>query len=139
MTERELLNAVRDHFADAGFEVQTEVPLMSQCIDLVVFDPRECTYTAVELKLRDWRMALRQTANHRLACESVAICLPTRVPSDALLTACHSSGTGLMLFDVDSSTMDHVVSARPEPELWAPAREWLVRAFDRRKEAPDGC
>jgi hypothetical protein len=80
----------------------------------------------VELKLRDWRRALEQTANHALGCDYVHICLPAGRETEESIRSCRESRIGLMVYDAKSDSVAQLVEARPSDEIWPAARRWLI-------------
>jgi len=120
---------VRDALLRDGYSVYSEVPLMSQCIDIVAVDENSDRVLAIECKLRDWRRALTQVTSHRLACDEVAICLPLVDKRSAPLDQCQQSGVGLLLYDDEADSLTVVVEPTLIDQQWQPARSWLLAAI----------
>jgi hypothetical protein len=72
--EEELREPVAAYFRTRGFRVHAEVRFRRRWIDILAVN-RETT-VAVELKLRDWRQALRQAVAYQLACPWAFVALP---------------------------------------------------------------
>lgn len=124
-SEFALVEQVSEALVRSGHDVFLEVPLMSRCVDIVAVHRESGNVSAIECKLRDWKRAMTQARSHAIACDSVAICIPHREASAALLESCKSVGVGLMMIDADTGTLRNEVEAERTGRVWAPAREWL--------------
>jgi hypothetical protein len=129
MTERQMVDVVRERLARRGTSCVAAVPFMSRCIDLVIMGGNGVV-TAVEFKLRDWRRGIQQARDHLLGVDYSCVCLPHRAPSRELVCACTASGIGLLLFDPESDD-PYVEAVSPccSQEIWSPGREWLLAAM----------
>ncbi len=76
MREVDLLSAVTRHLRAWGYQTYTEVPLMSRLIDVYGVRRADRKTVAVELKVKNWRQALRQARNYLLAADQVYVAVP---------------------------------------------------------------
>ena len=94
--ESMLLPLVQAHFRRQYSLSATEVPFYAHRIDLYGYARKSKTTVAVELKLRDWRKALRQALVYQLCSDYVFIAVPavTAKRVDTNLLSVH--GVGLL-------------------------------------------
>ncbi len=131
-TESIFAECVGEALQHAGYDVFSEVPLMSRCVDIVAVHRESGEVLAIECKLRDWKRALRQAKSHSIACDLVSICVPMRTPSEALLQSCQEGGVGLLMMDAQVRTLERAVEPQPAERIWQPARGWLVDVLRQR-------
>lgn len=81
LRERDLTPAIGAHFEALGCEVFQEIELGGRRADLVAVSESELV--AVELKLHEWREALRQTMAYQLAADRAFVAVPLRRAQDA--------------------------------------------------------
>src|SRR3972149_4368499 len=81
LRERDLAPAIVAHFEALGYEVFHEIELGGRRADLVAENASELVGT--ELKLHEWRNALRQTMAYQLAADRAFVALPLRRAQDA--------------------------------------------------------
>ena len=79
--EAELVGPVSAWLRGAGFEVRLEVPILGRRADLI--GVRSDRVEAVELKLRDWREALRQAIAYQIGADRVWVAMPLAAASTA--------------------------------------------------------
>jgi len=128
MSELELQVKIYNLFRDNGYDVYTEVPFLTRSIDIVaVRNGRVCTY---ELKLHDWRKAIKQSIDHLHGADESYICLPkmTKI-SDEMLELAQANGIGVVLFDIESNSLEEVLPPQESEFEWPPAKSWLTSAL----------
>jgi hypothetical protein len=120
--------------AQFGF-AETEVAVLNRCIDLVYKNNSDELVT-IEIKLKDWKQALRQATDHQLYADKSYICLPRpqKKISEELLLALHDSGIGLIWFEVSTGrrkevSVEEYVSARKTNANWPVARKRIESAL----------
>jgi hypothetical protein len=79
--ETELLEPVAAWLETAGFDVRVEVPILGRIADIL--GSRADQVTAVELKMHDWRGALRQALAYQLAADRAWVAMPLAAASRA--------------------------------------------------------
>jgi hypothetical protein len=88
MRESEIVSALESHLHGRGDIVLTELAVLQRRIDLVAFSPVSNTLTAVEAKVKNWRIAFKQAIPCLLFADEVYIALPQefshRVDPDVL-------------------------------------------------------
>ena len=72
--ESALLAPVARHFAEQGYSLRAEVPVNGRFADLLALKGDDLV--AVELKLTDWRGALRQAVAYQVGADRSYVALP---------------------------------------------------------------
>ncbi len=119
LRERDLAPPVAAHLRGLGYEVSAEVEIAGRWADLVAAGPEEVV--AVELKLRDWRGAVRQAIAYQLAADRSYVALPLWRAQDAYRSrhAFEKEGIGLMAVDPEGRVRT-VLEAGPSPRRMPP-------------------
>lgn len=104
--------------------VRCSVPLLGRCVDLAYL--HESCLVTVEFKLRDWRRALRQARDHRLATDYAYVCMPRREIPTAMRQEFIRLGVGLSFYSNRGDwPFEIAVQAPRSCETWSVARAWL--------------
>jgi len=124
-TEAELVQAAYRRLRQCdSVLVCSPAPLLGRCVDLAYV--ASGAVTTVEFKLRDWRRAIRQARDHRLAADYAFICMPERQVSAQMLSALDDADVGLLFYVQDTPWPFVVVKEAPRSsEIWAAARSAL--------------
>ncbi len=114
--EAELAAPVRAWLEAAGYRVSAEVPILGRRADLI--GAREDSVVAVELKLRDWREALRQALAYQLAADQAWVAMPLAAAASAYRARWHfeSERVGLLAVD-DAGNVRAPIPASASPRL----------------------
>lgn len=97
--ESQLVEPVTAWLEGAGYRVELEVPILGRRADLL--GAREDALVAVELKMRDWREALRQAIAYQLAADRVWVAMPLAAASSAYRARWRFQAEGVGLLAVD--------------------------------------
>lgn len=132
--ESSMVDAVwRRLCARPDFFACREVPALGRAIDIAL--EKEGTVYAFEFKMRDWRRALSQARDHRLAADYAYICMPRRALPEALVSGLRESGVGLAFYTRSRDwPFEIVIEAPRSSDVWPPARD-AVRHYVRQ----NGC
>jgi hypothetical protein len=105
LLERELLKPVSEFLRDRGCEfLMPELMFFDRGIDLYgICGGRIRTSYAVELKLTDWKKALRQAAIYQLCSDFCYVALPSRTINIVDPEPFKESGVGLLSVREDDS------------------------------------
>ena len=98
-------------------EVKQEIPVFSRCVDMVcVKSPYSENFeiTTIEFKLHDWKHAVMQAKDHKLAADKSYICLPKRKVTDAMREMLAEHGIGLLFYDPNADIPIYEVIPPPE-------------------------
>jgi hypothetical protein len=88
---------------------------------------------SIEFKLRDWKRAIKQARDHKLAADYAYVCLPKRKDVTSLLPAFRAHGIGLLFFDDDGDWPFEVVEEAPRSgETWTVARNEIGELLKKR-------
>jgi len=80
----------------------------------------------VEFKIHDWRRAIRQARDHRLAADLAYVCMPKRQLTSALREDLRKNGVGLFFFCQDPRwPFELVVEAPHSRDTWTFANSAL--------------
>lgn len=113
MGEQALRGPTRDHLEARGYEVFDEVPIGGRLADLLGVG--EGSVAAVELKLAQWRGALRQARAYQLGAHyaSIAVPLPLALRLGGWPSPFEDEGIGLLGVDAETGEVRELVAARP--------------------------
>jgi hypothetical protein len=105
--------------------VRSEIPILGRRADLV--GSCDESLVAVELKLRDWREAIRQAMAYQLAAERVWVAMPLAAASAAYRSRWRfeAEGVGLLAVD-DRGNVRAPIPAGPSPRLLPYLRERIL-------------
>ena len=128
--ENDLRSPIREWLRSEGFECADELVVGDRRADVVGF--REDSVVAVELKLTDWRTALRQAMAYQVAADRAWVAMPLAHASRAF---CHrgrfeAEGVGLLAVD-DRGGPRQAIPAGPSPRVLPFATEGLRVAAGR--------
>jgi len=108
--------------------VGVEISVLNRCIDIAYLNGEQELIT-IEIKLRDWRQAVRQALDHQIYADRSYICLPKpqRSMNPDLEALLEDSGIGLIWFEAESLEsgqikMEEVKAAKRNTICWMPAR-----------------
>ena len=126
-TESEIVvDSFRRILSQRSVTVCCNVPLMGRCVDMAYIAGR--SLITVEFKLRDWRRAILQARDHKLAADFAYICMPRRTVSETMLGELTHSGVGLIFYRESGSwPFETIVSAKRSTEKWPTARSNVQR------------
>ena len=113
-----------------GHTVGCNVPILGRSADLVYIDG--INLVAVEFKLENWRRAIAQARDHRLAADYAYVCMPKRTLTREMLSALIAAGVGLRFYSARGTwPFVTVLEAPRSEEIWPVARSWLWGYLDR--------
>jgi hypothetical protein len=109
-------------------EFYLNVPSMSRCVDIAVRARAKDEILTIELKLANWRRALRQARDHLLAADRAYVCVPAIKLTASCIGECRSRGIGLLALESHRSgyRVKEVVAAPKSRTLWGVSRGRLI-------------
>ncbi len=123
--EAQLAEPVTEWLVEDGYRVDLEVPILGRRADLIA--ARDGALVAVELKLRDWREALRQALAYQLAADRVFVAMPLEGASAAYRARWRFQAEGIGLLAVDDrGPVRTPLPAEPSPRLLPYLRERIL-------------
>lgn len=105
MLEARLVAKLQDDFQTRSWATFEEVPFLHRRIDLVAVEPSTDTLIAVEAKVKNWRVAVRQAISCLLCCDYVYIALPEGRVRAVDIDHLRQLGIGLISIGVDVVTV----------------------------------
>ncbi len=111
--------------------MEAEVPILGRRADLI--GARDDALVAVELKMSDWREALRQAIAYQLAADRTWVAMPLSSASSAYRQRWRfeAEGVGLLAVD-DRGVVRTPIRAGPSPRLLPYVRERVLAGPARR-------
>jgi len=131
-SEREFLTAVlRPLKRRWPGMVYINVPSMSRCVDITVRMKEMNEIITVELKLTNWRRALRQARDHLLAADRSYVCIPNINPTFQCIEQFRAFGVGLLTIEVHGNgyCMREILPAPQSRSLWSVSRNRLIASL----------
>jgi len=124
LRERDLARPVAGHFAALGYRVFAEVGIAGRYADLVAYSSEELV--AIELKLEDWKGALRQWMAYQLGTDRAFVAMPLARVQDVWRHrgAFEREGVGLLAIDAPRCVR-RVLQAEFQARQFPPMRERL--------------
>jgi len=125
--EEALRPPVASWLRGTGLDVHEEIAILGRRADLVGVGPDRVV--AVELKLSDWRRALRQAVAYQVAVDEAWVAMPLPAAARAYREAWRfrDEGVGLLAVD-DRGGVRTPIPTAPSPRLLPFAREALASA-----------
>lgn len=110
-----------------------EAPVLGRSVDLALWVHDEVH--TIELKLHDWRQALRQAVDHQLAADFSYICMPHRRVTSAMRNAFADTGIGLLFYADNVWPFQTVFAARRSTDTWSVAYDRLKAHIHQEQDA----
>lgn len=125
MREVDLTASLVAHLLPIVDEIQTEVSNMGQSIDVVFL--KDSKYTAIEVKLSNWKQALRQCKAHELVADYIAIAISTKTISKMFYDISKKSGYGI--YHYCNNEWRIVLKPVSVSRNWKPQKEIFAKHF----------
>ena len=111
--ESALFPPVARHFRERGYAIQAEVDVNGRYADVLALGPEGLV--AVELKLTDWKGALRQAVAYQVGVERSYVGLPLDTAMTVLRkrSAYETEGVGLLAVHPPDGSVRELIPARP--------------------------
>jgi hypothetical protein len=131
-SEAQLARPVLEFLKALGCDkLQTEVALVDRDVDVfAIRSGRQGRSYAVELKLHDWRKALRQAAIYQLCADYCYVAMPNQTADRIERKGFRQAGVGLLSVDFGSNKVRVVCAARRSPIKRAVYFECLQKSLD---------
>jgi len=115
----------RKYFLDKWKEKDTkficEVPVFCRSIDLVKYNKKKNTVSAVEFKTKNWRRAVEQVMSTAISFDYVEICVrkPKTVKAqETIKEYCSAIGVGVYFFDTGALNFEHILEPEKVEKIW---------------------
>jgi hypothetical protein len=113
LKEIHLIESLEVFFGEHGFQTFTEVRMVNRWVDLIAVGNGRII--AVELKLDNWRQAIRQALAYQLGADYSVVGMPLGKAIDAYRNRYYFRKEGVGLFGVRVRTPEVRVLIEPEP------------------------
>jgi hypothetical protein len=142
--ELELIKPVSDYLKNQGYKVFHEIKIGYCRADLVGFKQDEVV--AVELKLRDWKKAIKQAKNYQLGADYVYLAFPLNKSFNVLKKAEHilrKEKIGLIVIEETYCDVRMIIKAEPScrkfcsitmPEIKRNCRRYQNKKYKKNNE-----
>jgi hypothetical protein len=113
---------LRDFFL-ASFESEVdrfycEVPVFCRSVDVVKYDSRTGSITAIEFKRDNWKRAIKQALSVSISFDYLEICIPmpkTEKTRAYIVDECTENGVGLYFYDESYVSTEEAFQKAVEP------------------------
>ena len=109
-SERQLQEAVAEHFRKQGYVVMPEMQFFTKRIDLYAVHRVSLATVAIETKIHDWKRALFQARIYLLCADRVFVAMPSSLAHNIAAEGFSRDAVGLLAIETSE----------------APALEWAV-------------
>lgn len=106
-----------------------EVPVFCRSVDVVKYNCKTGTVTAIEFKLNDWKRAIGQALSVSICFDYLEICVPKPKMENTqnnIITKCEQTGIGLYFFDESQRAFNKIVEPLEVKEVWEMQRSSVV-------------
>lgn len=115
----------RRYFLDKWKEKDTqficEVPVFCRSIDLVKYNHKNNTVSAIEFKTKNWKRAVEQVMSTAISFDFIEICVrkpKTIKAQDAIKEYCQAVGVGVYFFDAEALDFEHILEPEKVEKIW---------------------
>ncbi|MEM6560051.1 MAG: hypothetical protein AAF656_00490 [Planctomycetota bacterium] len=119
-SEADVVSHITSFLAGDGYRVRTEVSNMGQSADMVA--TRNRWVTVIEVKLRDWKTAMRQCLAHEVVADFVCIAVAHVDPPDEMVAAATERGYGVIWYNRSGCCCEWVQRPMLNRAVWPPQR-----------------
>mgnify|MGYP005846712841 CR=1 FL=1 len=105
-----------------------EAAILGRSADLVFL--REGEVCSVEMKLHDWKRALAQARDHKLAVDRAYVCLPGKRVTQTMLEHAEAMGVGFLIYNDSDDWPFRVGQDAPSESVLSPTvRERILKSL----------
>lgn len=128
--EKELLNPIANYLKDKGYVRQmAEACFFDYAIDLYGYSEKKRRCVAIELKLYDWKKALKQALVYQLCADYVYVAFPESSLTRVQINAFSEFGIGFIAVSPDRCRQ--VLKAKKSIELMPHYKSEMIRMTKR--------
>lgn len=125
-TEQQMVSELADFLRSENYRVRLEVPNLGQSVDVVATRGR--WVTLIEVKLSNWRRAIKQCEAHEHVADFVCIAVGTKRISDTASREIKKLGYGL-IHHMGNGNFRWIIRPKRNNSVWLPQRRKLASAF----------
>lgn len=134
ISEEEQRQFFIDTWNDKEVQLFCEVPVFCRSIDLVKYDKKRNTVTAIEFKLSNWKRAIDQVISTAISFDYLEICIckpKMQKTQDNIIETCKTLGIGLYFFDLDKRKFEYVVEAQKVEKIWNVQKSQVIEYIEK--------
>ena len=93
----------------------------SRSIDLVKYNSKKNTVSAIEFKTKNWKRAVEQVMSTAISFDFVEICVrkPKTVKAqETIKEYCQTVGVGIYFFDTNALNFEHILKPERVEKIW---------------------
>lgn len=135
MLEQSIVELVEKHLSLEFDSVFTEVPFLQRYIDIIGYDKCSRKTIAVEAKVKNWQVALRQARVCLLCSDEVYIAMPKDFVHRVDNRILQEYGIGLMSV---GGTVKTVLESGPPKYKHSYHSDWLISLLDHMESTQNG-
>ena len=119
ITEEKMTYLFIKNFDRKGQQLISEVPVFAKSVDMVNYNRKENTITAIEFKQTKWKKAIEQVLALSIAFDFLEICiLETQKCKNTIIEECKNRGIGLYFIDTEKEKISHEVMPINKIDIW---------------------
>ena len=118
-------------------KIYFEVPVFCRSVDVVEYNIRKNTITAIEFKIKDWKRAINQAFSVSMCFDYLEICInkPKTIKGQStVVKECSEIGIGLYFYDIDTDSYEHLCEPKKTSDIWEVQRESIFKYIGGVKE-----
>lgn len=121
ISEEEQRQYFINSWAEKNVKLICEVPVFCRSVDLVKYNEKKNTVSAIEFKTKNWKRAIEQVMSIAISFDYVEICIrkpKTIKAQDIINNYCETMGVGVYFFDVNKLIFEHTVLPQKIEKIW---------------------
>lgn len=111
-----------------------EVPVFCRSVDLVKYDKKQNTVTAIEFKTKNWKRAVEQVVSTAISFDFIEICIrkpKTQKAQENVAYNCSIMGIGVYFFDIDNMEFEHFVLPQKVEKIWKVQKTQVIEFIEK--------
>lgn len=134
ISEEEQRQFFIDTWNDNEVQLFCEVPVFCRSIDLVKYDKKRNTVTAIEFKLSNWKRAIDQVISTAISFDYLEICIckpKMQKTQNNIIETCKTLGIGLYFFDMDNRKFEYMTKAQKVKKIWNVQKSQVIEYIEK--------
>ncbi len=137
LLEVDLIDPINQYFQDQGYSIELEVPVYRNRADMMIYTETELI--AVELKLKNWKRALRQASYYQLGADYSYIAMPFNEAFEVhkKQKVLDRERVGLLAVIMDTFEVRELVQPKPSVKKLEFIENKIRKSISKKYEIPD--
>lgn len=134
ITEEEQRQLFIDNWKNKTVQLVCEVPVFCRSVDLVKYDKKRKTVTAVEFKTHNWKRAIEQVISTAVSFDYLEICIQkpkTKKTQNSILDMCKELGIGLYFFEIESQRFEYILQPQKVDKIWKVQKTQVIKFIEK--------